>query len=624
MATTRIKEKISKLVASQLPEFVQSDYTRFVAFLEAYYQFLEQDQGALELVQNARSYNDLDETVDSFVGYFLNTYAKDIPLTTEVDKRLLIKKIKDLYESKGSEISFKYLFNLLFNQTVDVAYPFENVLRASAGRWEQRVAINLVTVSGNRNLILNRSLLYTSNGQDFATPIIDVKNYSDSITQVFLDQTFLASSYTLGDPVSVKDSNGIIYTGTIASTPVSYSVLRGGSGFRAGQIYNVSTGGGLGSLIRISNVSNVGAITEVKFISYGSGYPLVNFDVDLDSTKTVAATSEDSDVIFDATQGFGSYGTVYGFNKPSDSTQGFASYGSVFAYDSTDPERYFEEEYVSSNTLYSFTSIPATFTDNVFNAASDTFTTLRFEAATFNNNVTSPSQTTFSKPPGTATIQFTPGAVGRFPGSYTTNEGFISELDIRLENDIQYQPFAYQTETELDISDFFDIITQLIHPAGQRLFNNRLLLTSFDLNSNISLFARSNIFEEALSVFDVLDNYTSNLGKLELDVVDPFESNSYVLTKPILDNVLSDDNNSLLINLVYNDSVTPSEFIQFDFATFAEHESTTDSIPTANINKAVLNISNVSISESALGTIQGYFSESYASEDYTGGSFTLI
>jgi len=67
MATTRIKEKLSTLVNSQLPEFIRYDYDTFVTFLEAYYEYLEQDQYAHELLQNSRSYSDIDTTIDSFV-----------------------------------------------------------------------------------------------------------------------------------------------------------------------------------------------------------------------------------------------------------------------------------------------------------------------------------------------------------------------------------------------------------------------------------------------------------------------------------------------------------------------------------------------------------------------------
>ena len=78
MTTTRIKDKISQLVRSQFPEFIQSDYNTFITFIEAYYRFLEQDQGANELIQNSRSYSDIDLTTEAFVKYFLNADFKAI------------------------------------------------------------------------------------------------------------------------------------------------------------------------------------------------------------------------------------------------------------------------------------------------------------------------------------------------------------------------------------------------------------------------------------------------------------------------------------------------------------------------------------------------------------------
>jgi hypothetical protein len=41
----RIKDRVSELINSQLPEFIRNDNTTFVAFLKYYYKFLEQDQG---------------------------------------------------------------------------------------------------------------------------------------------------------------------------------------------------------------------------------------------------------------------------------------------------------------------------------------------------------------------------------------------------------------------------------------------------------------------------------------------------------------------------------------------------------------------------------------------------
>jgi hypothetical protein len=510
MSTTRIKEKISKLVSSQLPEFIQSDYTTFVTFLEAYYQFLEQDRAALELVQNARSYNDIDETTEDFVQYFINVYAKDIPLDAVGNKRLLIKKIKDLYESKGSSLSFDLLFNLLFQTTVSIEYPYQYILRASDGNWQQRNSLRILTVSGDRSLILNRSLLYTTSGQDFSTPIIDVKNLTSTLTEVFLDPNRLASSYTIGDSVEVRNSSSVIFSGIIDRTLTSYSISRPGIGFKAGQIYTINYGGGTGSLIRVSNVSSTGGITGVKFITFGSGYPNNIFTIDLDPTKTV---SETADIL-------------------SSRTQGFQSFGNVLRYDPTDSSRYFLETYVTPDS-YVFTSSTA-FSNNVFTAA----------------------VTGATKPDAFASIQFTPGALGRYPGSYVSNEGLISELDIRLENNLLYQPFAYQTNTDIDITKFFDIVTQLVHPAGQRLFNNRLLIADIDLNANVSVVATANISTELYDSFDTSEFHFANISKVETDSVTSVEQAILQVSLAISDAANAIEEASISINKTITDNVT--------------------------------------------------------------------
>ncbi|NDB86882.1 MAG: hypothetical protein EB127_29960, partial [Alphaproteobacteria bacterium] len=156
MSTIRLKEKISSLVNSQFPEFIRSDYTTFVAFVEAYYKFLEQDQGAQEIIQNARSYSDIDLTTESFVQYFLNQYAKDIPQSVLINKPLLVKRIRDLYESKGAELSYKLLFQILFDSPVSINYPYENVLIASDGRWEDSISVRVELTSGSVDDIVNR------------------------------------------------------------------------------------------------------------------------------------------------------------------------------------------------------------------------------------------------------------------------------------------------------------------------------------------------------------------------------------------------------------------------------------------------------------------------------------
>ena len=59
------KPKISSVVPSQVPEFVREDYSTFIEFLKAYYEFVEQNYDS-DIVK----LRDIDTTLDSFVDYF--------------------------------------------------------------------------------------------------------------------------------------------------------------------------------------------------------------------------------------------------------------------------------------------------------------------------------------------------------------------------------------------------------------------------------------------------------------------------------------------------------------------------------------------------------------------------
>lgn len=580
MSTTRIKDKISAIVKSQLPEFVQTDYNTFVSFIEAYYRFLEQDQAAFELIQNSRSYNDIDKTVDSFVKYFVNTYARSIPEGSLADKKLLVKRIKDLYESKGSELSFRLLFNILFQTTVDVEYPYKNVLIASGGRWSQQNSIRVKTASGSINNILDRFLDYRLNGVDFSTPILRVKILSSTISELFLDPKLSAPTYTIGDLVSVSDTSGVIFTGTVDPTTASFRVTRGGSGFKVGQLYTINYNGGVGTLIRVSEVSSTGAVVKIKILNYGYNFPQQTFSIDLDPEKNI---SETVDIL-------------------SDTTQGFSEIFEVSLYDPTSALRYFSEQYTDTNS----------YTQTFFNV--------------YRSNTFSAATSTSTKPPNVATVQFSPGGLARYPGSYLTNDSFISEADIRIQNDLLYQPFAYQTVTSLDILDFYDVVTQLIHPAGQRLFNNRVLPSSIDVSANVSVISKSNVFSEAISVFDVLDTQSYVLSRTNNETQNIIENAFITVSKIVSDNTgVLDDNTALSVEQVFSDTTTISEVLGLVLYTFQDEVSNVIDQPALTINKLINNnISNVSLSETGIGTIQDYFAENYVSELYVGSTFTLI
>ena len=133
-------QKTSLLINRQVPEFVREEYPNFIAFLEAYYEFLETKQTGknndlTSQAKDLRYVSDVDSSIVQFEDNFFNTYASLVPKTVAVDKALLIKNLLPLYLAKGNEKSFKLLFRLLFNEDVEVIQPKSSVLKASDGKW---------------------------------------------------------------------------------------------------------------------------------------------------------------------------------------------------------------------------------------------------------------------------------------------------------------------------------------------------------------------------------------------------------------------------------------------------------------------------------------------------------
>lgn len=136
-------KRISLLVKKQLPEFISEDNPRFVSFLEAYYEFL--DNTSYGKAKDIRDISDIDVHMDEFEQQFFNSFIPFLPRDTKINKEFIIKNIMPLYLSKGSEKSFKYLFRLLFDQEIEVDYPGKYVLKASDGRWIQENILRTTT-----------------------------------------------------------------------------------------------------------------------------------------------------------------------------------------------------------------------------------------------------------------------------------------------------------------------------------------------------------------------------------------------------------------------------------------------------------------------------------------------
>jgi hypothetical protein len=79
-------------------------------------------------------------------------------LSVDLNKKLFISRVKDFYSSKGTDSSFKILFNALYGEDVEVIKPKDNLFRPSDAEYRVTNDIVVESISGNPLELLNNTL----------------------------------------------------------------------------------------------------------------------------------------------------------------------------------------------------------------------------------------------------------------------------------------------------------------------------------------------------------------------------------------------------------------------------------------------------------------------------------
>jgi hypothetical protein len=212
--------KTSLQIVKQLPEFIQDDsnYQNFVSFVEAYYQWMEtihsanasntivtsSDQGVTHASKNLLNYSDVDHTLDEFVDYFINDFLPYIPKDALTDKRKLLKISKELYNTKGTENSYKFLFRTLYNSSAEIFNTSDTVLKASDGKWVITKSLRIDSLNSNW-LLINNLRIFGETTKSYAT--IDYSSVTGTKTEVFISN--IQRLFNSGEFVRVVDNNNL-------------------------------------------------------------------------------------------------------------------------------------------------------------------------------------------------------------------------------------------------------------------------------------------------------------------------------------------------------------------------------------------------------------------------------
>ena len=150
-----IEDLVSPLIQSQFPAFYNEEGPLFIEFVKSYYKWLETTGQQAYYARNLIEFRDIDKTVDDFIIHFKETFLKDLPLINQVNERLLVRNILDLYQNKGNEQSVKLLIRALFNQDSSVYLPGEDVLKLSDGTWVKPKYLEVTISPRNINFLFN-------------------------------------------------------------------------------------------------------------------------------------------------------------------------------------------------------------------------------------------------------------------------------------------------------------------------------------------------------------------------------------------------------------------------------------------------------------------------------------
>lgn len=415
----------STLVSGQLPEFIGEDYPLFTSFLEAYYEYLDS-----QINLDFKSIKDLDTVPDAFIQYIRDEISS-ISGKFLGNEKFLLSHVRDIYRSKGSEASFKLIFKLLYNKDIDIKYPQTQMLRVSDGKWQQTYSLFVSNVTGDIYSLVGNVVQIKTSIVAIALKVITVTSVSDTVYEISVNKDFYGD-IQVGSILSFETVSAVI-----VPTTVKFKILFGGRNFKPGDLYSISSGQGAGTVLKITKVNDVGAILSAQILKFGLNYAN-DFVIQVESKfDLISAISPDTISISSSDVGI------------SESYSGIEESGTISLFDYVDSSYLTDVTYVTGGNLGSFSS--KTSTDSL-------------------------------DPNNLATIKFFVGAVAKYPGYYSSNDGFLDD-NIYIQDSKYYQIFSYDIVVSEQLDSYKSILKTFIHPAGMALYGTYTIDNTFDVSA---------------------------------------------------------------------------------------------------------------------------------------------
>lgn len=271
-----IDYKISQYVENQFPEFYREEGQNFIAFMKAYYEWLEQPENTTYKTRHLLEWADVDSTIDQFILYFKEKYLKNIQFNTESNKKLLIKNATDLYRTKGTERSIDLFFKLVYGVDAEVQYPSERLFKLSDGDWETPYYLEITYSTENINYIGKQIIGSVSGATAFVEKYIRRRAGVGYVNLIYISN--LVGDFIKGEDIGTVTSGVSRYTtksARVIGSIKSVTIIDKGNQFAVGDTVSFTDSSrGVGGLARVTSIGEDTGIVDFILVDGGWGYSL--------------------------------------------------------------------------------------------------------------------------------------------------------------------------------------------------------------------------------------------------------------------------------------------------------------------------------------------------------------